>query len=137
MILIGRDGTVDAETLTFLLGQGHLNMQERTKRGLWPHPPLKFDDVLHHLIQVLQTQQWFPPAWRPAVPGEPVHEGGAIERQSPFRYVYHWQRSHPVDPRLLAEQGEKVFRSAKAAARYYLKWDLHLPGDLDGWRVVR
>jgi hypothetical protein len=127
---------VDAETLTFLLGQGHLNMQERTERGLWPHPPLKFDDVLRHLVQVLQTERWFPPAWRPAVPGEPVYEGGAIERRSSFRYVYHWQRSHPLNPCLLAEQGDKVFGSAKAAARHYLKWDLHLPGDLDGWKVI-
>jgi hypothetical protein len=30
----------------------------------------------------------------------------------------------------------RVFSSAKDAARYFLKWDLHLPGDLDGWKVI-
>ncbi len=127
---------MDATTLTFLLGHGHLNMQERAERGLWPHPPLKFDDVLRHLVQVLETEQWFPPAWRPTMPGEAIFEGGAIERQSSSRYVYHWQRSHPLNPCLLAEQSEKVFTSAEAVARHYLKWDLHLPGDLDGWKVI-
>jgi len=37
---------------------------------------------------------------------------------------------------VLAEQTEKVFSSSQDAARYYLKWDLNLPGDLDGWTVV-
>ena len=127
---------MDVVTLTFLLGHGHLNMQERVERGVWPHPPLKFDDVLRHLVQVLETEQWFPPAWRPAVPGEAICEGGAIERQSSSRYVYHWQRSDPLNPCLLAEQGETAFTSAEAVARHYLKWDLHLPGDLDGWKVI-
>lgn len=79
----------------------------------------------------------FPRVWQPATPGEPVHEGGVIERQSRWRYVYRCQRHHSLNPCLLAEQSERVFRSAKAVARYYLKWDLNLPGDLDGWKVVR
>jgi hypothetical protein len=26
--------------------------------------------------------------------------------------------------------------SAELAANYYLQWNLHLPGDLDSWKVV-
>ena len=43
---------------------------------------------------------------------------------------------HPLHPHVLADRGFSVFFSAKAAARHYLKWELNLPGDLDGWKVV-
>jgi hypothetical protein len=59
-----------------------------------------------------------------------------IERQGNDRYVYRAARAHPGDPYVLAESIERVFSSAGHAARYYLKWDLHLPGDLDGWKVI-
>ena len=111
-------------------------MPERIERGLWPHPPLKFSVVIAHLSKVLESEQWFPREWKPAVPGEAVWEGGVIERQSSSRYVYRRQRPQPINPTVLAEQTEKVFSSAEEAARHYLKWDLNLPGDLDGWKVV-
>jgi hypothetical protein len=50
--------------------------------------------------------------------------------------VYRAARAHPIKPHLLAESTERVFSSAEDVARYYLKWDLHLPGDLDGWKVI-
>lgn len=132
----GRVGTMDLETLTTLLGGEHLDMPERIKRGLWPHPPLKLSDVIEHLTTILKSEKWFPRQWKPAIPGEPVWEGGVIERQSSSRYVYRSQRHDPINPNVLAEQTEKVFSSPEGAARYYLKWDLNLPGDLDGWTVV-
>ena len=111
-------------------------MPDRISRGLWPHPPLKFADVLDHLATILESGQWFPCEWRAAIPGEPVHEGGVIERKSPARYVYRCQRHHPIQPTVLADSTEKVFGSPIEAARHYLQWDLQLPGDLDGWQVV-
>jgi hypothetical protein len=30
-----------------------------------------------------------------------------------------------------------VFSNAHDAAVHYMKWDLNLPGDLDGWKVVK
>lgn len=127
---------MDSETLTFLLRGGHLNVPDRIKRGLWPHPPIQFADVLERLTAILVSERWFPCEWQPAVPNEPVREGGVIERQAPSRYIYRTQRHHPTVPTLLAERSETVFKSAEAAARHYLKWDLHLPGDLDGWQVI-
>jgi len=128
---------MDSNTLTFLLKGGHLNMPERTELGLWPHPPLKFSDVVRHLAGVLESGKSFPRGWKPAVPGEPVWEGGVIEPKARWLYVYRAQRHHPLNPTGLAEKIEKLFFSSKAAARYYLKWDLSLPGNLDGWKVVR
>lgn len=127
---------MDSETLTFLLRGGHLNMPERIERGSWPHPPLIFSDVVGHLAQVLKSEKWFPREWKPAVPGESIWEGGVIERKARWIYIYRVQRHHPINPNVLAERTKKVFLSPGGAAKHYLKWDLNLPGDLDGWKVV-
>jgi hypothetical protein len=37
---------------------------------------------------------------------------------------------------MLAEETHKEFDSAESVAKHYLKWDLNLPGDLDGWKVI-
>lgn len=127
---------MDSETLTFLLRGGHLNMPERIERDLWPHPPLKFSDVVSHLAGILESERWFPSEWKPATQGEHVWEGGVIERQSPSKYIYRAQRSHAIKPNVVAEQTERIFSSSEDAARFYLKWNLNLPGDLDGWQVI-
>ncbi len=127
---------MDSETLTLLLRQGHLDMKTRIERGIWPHPPLKYDDVLQHLIKVIEKETWFPRIWEAAVTGKAVKEGGVIERQSPNKYIYHSQRHLASNPYILAEEGHTEFDTAEAIAKHYLKWDLHLPGDLDGWEVI-
>jgi len=132
---LGKIG-MDEETLTILLRGEHINMPERIARGLWPHPPLSFSEILAHLARLLQQHRWFPREWQSHREGEPVNEGGTIERQGLERYVYRAIRAHPIQPYILADNTERVFSSAEDAARHYLKWDLHLPGDLDGWKVV-
>src|SRR5438105_1843699 len=126
---------MDSETLTFLLRGGHLNMPERIERGLWPHPPLKLSDVVRHLAQVLKSENCFPREWKPAVACKSIWEGGVIERKARCIYIYRAPRHHPINPNVLAEQTKKMFLWPKSAARYYVKWDLNLPGDLDGWKV--
>jgi len=37
---------------------------------------------------------------------------------------------------ILAEETEIDFDNPKDACDYFLRWDLHLPGDLDGWIVI-
>ena len=127
---------MDEEELTTLLRGGHINMPERIARGLWPHLPLSFSEVLAHLMKLLNQHRWFPREWRPHREGEPVHEAGTVERRGPDRYVYRAARHHPIQPDVVAESTERVFSSAEDAARFYLRWDLNLPGDLDGWKVV-
>jgi hypothetical protein len=126
---------MDDDTLTFLLRGGHIGLADRVARGLWPHPPLRFRELARHVARVVRREGSFPRPWRPHEPGQPVDEHGVVERRGPFRYVYRAQRHHATDPRLLAEVTERTFLSAVAAARHYLRWDLHLPGDLDGWVV--
>ena len=112
-------------------------MEERVSRGAWPHPPLKLEDLVQQVAALIQVEAAFPRPWSAAEPGKAVHEGGVVIREASDRFVYRTQRHHPLDPTVLADSAEKVFGSADAAARHYLKWDLRLPGNLDGWEVIR
>jgi len=126
---------MDDETLTLLLRGGHLGLAERVARGIWPHPPLKVRDLARHVARLLRRDGFFPRRWEPHRPGERVVERGVLERRGPLRYVYRAQRHRADDPTALAEVGERRFLLARGAARHYLRWELRLPGDLDGWRV--
>jgi hypothetical protein len=129
---------VDNETLLLLLKGGHLSMPDRIACGVWPHAPLSFDMVVNYLATVLeQGDAWFPYRWEPHRSAETVREGGTIERQQVDRYVYRTSASHPISPTTLSQSGERVFTNARDAAIHYLKWDLHLPGNLDGWKVLK
>jgi hypothetical protein len=124
------------ELLTRLLRGEHVGMEERLRLGAWPHGALRFGDLVAHVAAAIRAEPSFPRRWEEAAPGEAVHEGGVIERQGPDLFCYRTQRAHPVQPTVVAEQVERIFNSAEEAARHYLKWDLGLPGDLDGWKVV-
>ena len=124
------------DILTRILRGEHFNMEQRAELGVWPHPPLPYADVLRHLAHLLATETSFPRSWIAWQAGQPVFEGGVIERQGPHRFLYRAQRADAIRPQVLAETTEVLFPSAEAAAAHYLRWDLHLPGDLDGWKVV-
>jgi hypothetical protein len=112
-------------------------MADRLARGLWPHPPLSFGAVASFLAKVLeQDDRWFPYEWEPYRQGQIVREGGTIERQGDHRYVYRSASAHPASPTTLNRLIETEFSNPLDAAVHYMKWDLHLPGDLDGWKVV-
>jgi hypothetical protein len=121
---------MDRESLIILLRGGHLSMEDRIARGIWPHPPVKMSALVATIAEVLEREKWFPRRWEPAAPGKPVHEGGTIQRIGPRRFIYRAQRHHAVVPTVLAESVETVFSTAKGAVRHYLRWDLNLPGKL-------
>ena len=127
---------IDDETLTFLLKHGHLDQQELLKRGIDPYQSLKYADVVDHLAKVLQTEKWFPRYWEPESAGQAIHEMIIVERKLPFLFICHIQRHSPLDPTSLIERQRRIFFSAKSVARFYLKYDFGLPGNLDGWKVV-
>ena len=122
------------EMLTELLAGRHINMSERIARGAWPHEPLRFADLVAHLAGVISRQDWFPRVRRERRPDEPVVDTSVIERQSDSRYVVHFQQAGAL-MNLVAE-GQKVFEDPVAAAECYLRAELRLPGDLDGWKVI-
>jgi hypothetical protein len=127
---------MDERMLEELLRGKHISMEDRLLRKAWPHPALRLSECVRCITDVLKRERWFPCEWRPTVDGEVVREGGVIERAAPGRYVYRSQRHHPIEPMVLADSTEQVFWSGARAARYYLRWDLNLPGKLDGYDVV-
>ena len=53
------------EVLTFLLRGGHLNVEERKAKGLWPNERLRYSEVLDHLAAVIEHEEWFPRMMQP------------------------------------------------------------------------
>lgn len=123
------------DILTFLLRGEILNAAERKAKGLWPNETLRYSEVLDHLASVIQREEWFPRRMPDHKPGDLVYEGTVIQRISPSRFVCHSRRPSVYDLRSVAEDSQKQFGNAKDAAEFYLKWELNLPGRLDGWIV--
>ena len=128
---------MDDAILMMLLRGERVAMDLRTQLGMWPQGPLRLHDLVARVVKELRRERWFPQKWEPAEQGKVVHEGGTIERVGPFRFVYRNQRHHPLSPTTLAEQSDRTFFTAAGAARHYLRWDLNLPGNLDGYHVVK
>jgi hypothetical protein len=127
---------MDRNALILLLQGHHFNMAERIERGIWPHPPLRLAEVLAILTDCIRNNEWFPREELPRKAHSPVNEMGTIQRIEANHFIYRRQRAHPMRPTLVAETVEKIFFTAEDAAAYYALWDLHLPGDLDGWKIV-
>lgn len=123
------------DLLTMLLRGGHLNVEERKAKGLWPSETLLYSEVLDHLVAIIQQEEWFPRRMPEHKPGELVYEGTVIQRLSPTLFVCHSRRPSVYDLLTIAEESHKEFMQAKDAAEFYLKWELNLPGRLDSWPV--
>ena len=124
------------ETLTDLLAGRHFTMEERAGLGLLPHEVLQYSEVRDHLASVISQREWFPREYVAQVPGQAVDERIVIQRLGPHRFVCHARRAQAIAPTVLAEESHRRFISAHRAADYFLHWEHHLPGDLDGWNVV-
>lgn len=127
---------MDYDTIIFLLKDGHLNMEKRREKGIWPHPPLKFNDLVNVIVTYLKDNKWFPDEWEEPKSGELIGDSSAIEKVNERKFIYRSVRSAPIDLTRVGERTEKIFTTAATAAEYYLRNDLCLPGDLDGWKVI-
>lgn len=126
---------LDEATLELLLRGHHIDTADRLACGLVSHPPIELRALVRLVARLVKRDGAFPRPWQPHLPGEPVDERGVIERRGPLRYFYRAQRHHPLAPTVLAETCTRWFPTPSAAARHYLRWELHLPGSLDGWSV--
>ncbi len=123
------------DILTMLLRGGHLNVEERKAKGLWPNETLRYSEVRDHLSAIIKKEEWFPREMPTHKDGDLVYEGTVIHRVSPTRYICHSRRPSVYDLSEIAEDSQKEFRRVKDAAEFYLKWELNLPGRLDSWPV--
>ena len=111
-------------------------MQERTERGIWPHPSLLFKDLVDELVKYLGTNKWFPHEWVERGNGEIIDNVAVIEKIDDQKFIYRSRAANPRDITVIASKTEETFHSATTVAEYYLKNALQLPGRLDKWKVV-
>jgi hypothetical protein len=128
--------TMDSEVIIYLLKGKHISIQEREEMGIWPHPPLLFRDLIDELVKYLETNKWFPHEWVERRDGEIINNVAVIEKTDIGKFVYRSRAANPRDMTKIAAKTEEIFTSASAAAEYYLRNALHLPGRLDKWKVI-
>lgn len=128
--------SIDNKTLELLLSGGHLSISDRQKLGIWPHPPILFIDLVTLLVQILEKQCYFPRQWEKYAEGDVIYEGLIIQKEGENKYVIRGRWHHPTNPMILAGESEIKFDDPKDACDYYLRHDLFLPGNLDGWVVI-
>jgi len=124
------------EILTALLRGEHFTTEERAALGLLPEEVLDYGEVVDHLTSIISNTEWFPREYEAHVPGRCVDERIVIQRLGRHRFVCHARRHLAIRPTVLADEVHRKFWSARRAAKYYLRWERGLPGDLDGWKVV-
>ena len=126
---------MDKNIVLLLLGGQHLSIPERIELGIINHPPLEFEELVKILADTVSSQIWFPYPLQLHKEGTPVQERAVIEKISKNKFIYHQQRTYANNPFTVAEEIERVFKNPEKIARYYLKHELNLPGDLDGFKV--
>lgn len=127
---------MNTETLLTLLKGDHINMDVRIEKKIWPHPPLKMSELVKVIVDYLKFNKTFPYEWIEKKNGDLIDDVSVIERMDSSHFMYRSRSAHPINLHKLDESVEKVFDSSELAAEYYLRNDLNLPGDLDGWQVV-
>ena len=112
---------IDPEKLTKILEEPGMAYQERNKLGLVNHPPIKYQVIISHLAELIDSRGYFP-----STIATLSGEGSVVEKRGPSEYVFFSQRAYANRP-VIAEQDETVFQTAMDAARHYAKWELGLP----------
>ena len=122
------------ELLVRLLKKEHINVPERKELGFFENKKIKYKDMKKQLICLLEESEWFPKELD-IDQNQVIEEGVFIQRRNNNCFICVVQRTDPGNPDQLAERTEKQFKTSKEAAEFYLKWELNLPGDLDGWEI--
>ena len=128
--------SMDEDSLAYLLSGGHYNMEQRIEKGIWPHPPIPIQECIDVIRKRLDRERFFPRPYEPPVPGKMVGDVCVLEKISDKKYILHSHSASAYNPYILNEKTKKKFKDADKAIREYLYWEFHLPGDLDGWKVV-
>ena len=112
-----------------LLGE-HISIQERRKFGITPLTRIRLSDLVQFLAKEITKAKRFPPETEDNLC--PTYEGIIITQVSESRFICISKRTLADNPNVIAEQAENSFTDTKDAANFFLKWELCLPGRLDG-----
>jgi hypothetical protein len=126
---------MEKDIIIRLLKGEHISVQERIEKKIQIHKSLNFEELVDILSEFILANAWFPYPLELSEEGKAVQEAGFIENVGEKGFIYYQQRAYATNPYVVAERIKKNFKSAEDIARFYLKNALHLPGDLDGFRV--
>ena len=113
-----------------LLGE-HILPHERDLLGITSKTNIKIEDLVLVLAGELTRTDRFPPASKEESLS-PFYDGVVINKEPKGKYVCTVKRPLADNPTIISEKTEFYFDNAKDAAEYFIKWDLFLPGKLDG-----
>jgi hypothetical protein len=96
----------------------HLNVPERQILGAGPVSAKEIATIVKRL---LETNGVFPPKAKPWAPGETVFEGFFLVKQPSGGVRLTWQRQHPINPYVLADQGSSDFANLDDAISTFMR----------------
>jgi hypothetical protein len=128
---------MNKDTIIRLLCGEHISITERINLGIMNNEPLKFKELVVILSEIIKGQRYFPRPYKQNEDSKAIYEGAVIERISEKEFIYYIQRAQAFSPFLIAEKRRIIFNDAQIVASCYLENELHLPGDLDGFKVVK
>ena len=120
------------EILLKMLQGNHIYPEERQQLGITRDMVLSLNDLIEVLVEELNRAGRFP---------SDVDEGILALREGMYLvklqcgYECRMLRYSVHNPNVVAEAKKTLFEDPKEAAAFYMKWELGLPGRLDGITV--
>jgi hypothetical protein len=96
----------------------HLNVPERQILGAHS---VSAKEIAAIVKRLLETKGVFPPSAKPWAPGETVFEGFFLVKQPSGGVRLAWQRHHPINPYILADQGSSDFANVDDAIWTFIR----------------
>ena len=124
------------EILLNILSGHHYNMVDRRELGVWPHTTISMCRCISVIQKSLLEKKYFPRKYKSPTPGKNVGDVMAIEVVEEGRYILHSHIASQYNLAAISEESHVLYETAESVIREYLKWELGLPGDLDGWKVT-
>ena len=115
-----------------ILGGGHIYPDERQRLGIAIHTVIQYNELVRILVNELNEKGVFPPNVDLAVLD--VREGMYIVKTD-GGYECRMRRYSPSNPNLMIDAKTITFADVREVVDFYLKWELCLPGRLDGIEV--
>jgi hypothetical protein len=105
----------------------HLNVPERRILG---SDCVSVDEVAAVVKRLLEQNGLFPPNAKPWQPGEIVFEGFFLVKRPDGKVQVAWQRSNPIRPTELADQGSSEYNDLDEAVSTYIQseWSSGIDG---------
>ena len=117
--------------LRLLLGE-HIYPDERQRLGITIHTVIQYNELVRILANELNETGVFPPKVDLATLD--VREGMYIVKTD-GEYECRMRRYSPSNPNLMVDAKTITFTDVREVVDFYLKWELCLPGHLDGIEV--